>query len=193
MKRFTNTKVLLRAIGVVAAVAIVVSGVTFATLQSQQAKLTGNTIETAAANIQLSQTGATYTNTIPGYDFAGLVPGGSAVPTSGYTFFVKNSGNARLQLKLSVSSLPGNPDNIDLAKVNVLLTPIGGSAQTFTLQSLIDADATGGVTVTAPAALFPGNSQQYALQISMAADAMTGSSARLTGIDFAFTGVALTS
>jgi hypothetical protein len=47
VKRSKNFKALARALGVVSAVVVVVSGVTFAALQSQQNVLAGNTIETA--------------------------------------------------------------------------------------------------------------------------------------------------
>ena len=139
MKRSTRQVALLRAIGVVAAVAIIVSGVTFAALQSQQDTLTGNTIETATANLQLSTDGTAYADSYAGFDFNNIVPGGQAVPTTGYPFYLKNSGGTPLSLKMAVSSTPANPNSVDLSKVNVILTPVatGTSAQTFTLQSLI--------------------------------------------------------
>jgi len=74
------TKSLIRAFGVMAAVAVIVSGVTFAALQSQQAKLTGNIIQTATANLQVSPNGSSYANSLDGFAFQNLVPGGVAVP-----------------------------------------------------------------------------------------------------------------
>src|SRR5665213_3201719 len=65
---------IIRAAGIVAAVMVVVSGVTFATLQSQQVKLTGNTIQTATANLQISPDGIAYSGSQQGFAFSNLVP-----------------------------------------------------------------------------------------------------------------------
>jgi len=191
MKLSTNYKALTRAVGVVAATVVVVSGVTFAALQSQQDTLTGNTIQTATANLQLSTDGISYSNSHPGFDFNELVPGGQAVPVSGYPVYLKNAGGTALALKFAVSSLPSNPNNVDLNKVNVLLTTIGsgGAPQSFSLQSLMSASASGGLPITS-GNLASGATQQYKLQVSMSSDAVTGSSASLGNIDFSFGGLA---
>ncbi len=192
MKRFSNFKILARAVGVIGAVVIVVSGVTFAALQSQQIKLTGNTIETATANLQISADGTTYAPSLAGFDFANLVPGGQPVPQNGYTVFLKNTGATPLALKLAISSTPSNPNGVDTAKVNVILTSLaGGGPQSFSLQSLVAGSATSGVSINTPSILMPGQAVQYVLQASMAIDAVTGSSATVGNIDFAFSGLAV--
>ena len=194
MKRFHNGRALVRAVGVVASVVIVVGGVTFAALQTQQVKLTGNIIETATANMQLSSDGVNYTTSQSGFAFSNVLPGGQPVPQSGYNVYLRNNGATPLALKLAISSTPSNPASVDLNKVNLILTPVGGgSPQTFSLQSLIAGNASGGSAITAPAELFVGNTAHFTLQISMAADAITGSSASLGNIDFAFSGLALSS
>lgn len=193
-KKLNKFQTLGHAIGVLAAVSIVVTGVTFAALQSQQNLLTGNTIETATANLLLSVDGGNYSSAHAGFDFFNLVPGGQAVPQSGYNLYLKNNGGTPLALKLAVSSALSNPDGVDLSKVNIILTPVsGGSPQTFSLQSLIAANATGGTAITAPSELFVGNTTHFTLQVSMTSDAITGSSASLGNIDFAFSGLALSS
>src|SRR5438270_14076832 len=116
-RKIKNAKALGRAVAVVAAVLIVVTGVTFAALQSQQIKLTGNTIQTATANLQVSLDGVNYASSQAGFNFTNLVPGGQPVPQSGYNLFLKNSGGTPLALKFAVSSTPSNPDNVDLGKV----------------------------------------------------------------------------
>jgi hypothetical protein len=189
MKRSKNFKALARALGVVSAVVVVVSGVTFAALQSQQNVLAGNTIETATANLQISTDGTNFSNSHTGFDFNGLVPGGSAVPEAGYPFYLKNAGQTGLALKMAVTSVPSNPDNVDLSKVNVILTTVGNGAgpQTFTLQSLL-----GGSAPLAIGNLDRSNSVGYKLQVSMAGDAVNGNSASLGNIDFTFSGTATT-
>jgi hypothetical protein len=191
MRRTKNFKALRRAIGVAAAAVVVVSGVAFAVLQSQQDVLAGNTIETATANLQLSTDGVAYGNSHAGFDFSGLIPGGSAQPAAGYMVYLKNSGNAPLALKLAVSSTPSNPANVDLNKVNIILTPVSGTPQSFTLQSLMSAGNSGGAAITSPGQLFIGNTTHFTIQVSMAADAITGSGAALGSIDFAFSGQAV--
>lgn len=192
MKRTKHKTALLRAVGMVTAVVIIVSGVTFAALQSQQDTLTGNTIETATANLQLSTDGTNYSDSHAGFNFNNIVPGGQAVPTTGYPFYLKNAGGTPLSLKLAVTSLPTNPNTVDLGKVNVLLTPVatGTPMQTFTLQSLIASSASGGLAITS-GNLASGASQQFKLQVSMATDAVSGSTASLGNIDFSFSGTAV--
>jgi hypothetical protein len=189
MKRSKNLKALLRAVVVMAVVIVAVSGVTFAALQSQQDVLSGNTIETATANLQLSTDGVTYTNSHAGFDFNNIVPGGQAQPLTGYPVYLKNAGGTPLALKLAVINTPSNPDNIDLSKVSLLLTTVGSGSpsQSFSLQSLM---AAGGSAISS-GNLVNGVSQQYKLQISMTADAVSGSSASLGSIDFAFSGQAV--
>lgn len=178
-----------RAAGVIAAVLVIVSGITFAALQSQQDTLAGNTIETATANLQLSTDGTSYGNSRAGFDFNNLVPGGQPVPIAGYPVYLKNNGGTPLALKMAVTSVPTNPDNVDLSKVNVLVTLVGSStgAQSFSLQSL-----TGNGGVALPFGNLAANtSQQFKLQASMASDAVNGSFASLGNIDVSFTGTAL--
>jgi len=168
---------------------LLITGIAYAALQSQ-AKLTSNTIATATANLLLSTDGTTYSSSLSGFNFDSIVPGGAAVPQSGYSLWLKNGGGTALALKLSVSGTPSNPANADLNKVNVILTPISsGTPQSFTLQSLITSNPTGGTVITVPAQLFPGNTAIFTIKASMDSDAITGSGASLSNIDFAFTGV----
>jgi len=188
--RFRKYLPLSRLIGITAAVVVIVSGVTFAVLQSQQVKLTGNTIQTATANLHLSEDGVNYTDTLAGFGFDNLVPGGSAVPTNGDAVFLKNDGGTALTLKLAVSSVPLNPSNVDLSKVHVIVMPVsGGSTQNFTLQSLISSYSTGGQTILTPTQLAINMVAQYRIQVSMDSDAFSGPSASISNVDFSFSGV----
>ncbi len=177
-------------VGVTASLVIMMAGIGYAVLQSQQNSLTGNTISTATANLQLSTDGTTFSGSHIGFDFNNIVPGGSAVPTTGYPFYLKNGGGTPLNIKLAVTSLPTNPSNVDLSKVNIILTTVasGQNPQSFSLQSLMN--SAGGGTTISLSNLDTGVTQQYKLQVSMAADAVSGSSANLGNIDFAFTGLA---
>ncbi len=191
MHRTNSYRVIGRAVLATAAVAITLTGVTFAILQSQQIKLTGNTIQTATANLQISADGVSYANSQAGFTFSNLVPGGSPTPVGGRSFFLKNAGGAPLTLKLALTSPVSNPDNVDLSKVSVIVTPSVGTPQTFSLSALIAAANGGGLSLTSPSQLNPNVAQQFTIQAQMAADAVSGSSATLGNIDLAFTGEAV--
>jgi len=193
MKKFKNLKGWRRSTSVALAILLVTGGVAFALLQSQQDTLTGNTIETATAAMQLSLDGKGYSDSRTGFDFNNLIPGGSAQPAAGNMVFLKNEGTVPLDLKLAVTSVPTNTTGVDLSKVNVILTPVGGNgtAQSFGLQDLMAAAPNGGSDI-AGNGLAPSISQEYTLQISMDADAVNGPSASLGNIDLAFNGVAQT-
>jgi hypothetical protein len=182
---------LLRAIAVVGATGALVSSVTYATLQSPSATLTGNTIQSASANLLIGTASATstaFSATHSGFTFAGVVPGGPAAPASGNVFYLRNTGTATLAAKMSVGSTPSNASSVDLSKVTVNITRTDTNAtQSATLQSLID----NGLALTDTLAPSPtSTAYQYSLTVSMAADAFTGNSATIGGIDLVFNGSA---
>lgn len=172
---------------------VAVSGsVSYAALVSQQAKLTGNTVKTATANLQVSNDGVNYSDSLAGYSFTGLIPGGQALPVNGYVVCVKNTGDSALALKFAISSTPLNPDNVDLTKVHVIVTPTsGGSPQNYVMQSLITPVSSGGLAILTPTALLVGESATYHIQISMDIDALSGPSASISNLDFSFSGTAI--
>lgn len=167
---------------------MIIGGAAYAVLSSPPATLTGSTITTANANLLISTDGTTYSTTLPGFNFDSLVPGGPSMPLGGYNFYLKNTGNTPLAIKLRMSRQPTNEGDISLDKVNLIITPSSGSAQSLSLQSLLSAGTTGTAIGVVP--LSNGVSQQYKIQVSMAADAVAGNSASLSGIDLTFTGVA---
>ena len=187
MKRQSNFKPLVRAVAVMGAVIAIVSGVTFAALQSQQAVLSGNTISTASADLKISVNGTTFTASNVGFSYSDIIPGGSAVPAAGNSFYLKNSGSTPITTKTAISSVPTNTSNVDLSKVSVIITRTpGGSPQTFTVMQLMDAYASGGIQVST--ALSVNEIAQYKAQVSMTADAFSGPSASLGNIDLVFIG-----
>jgi hypothetical protein len=193
MKRLTNLGVWLRLFGAVIIGGIVTTGVTYAALQSQQAILSGNTIASATAALQLSKDGGNYSSSATGFDFAGLVPGGAAMPTQtgGYPLWLKNTGSAPLNLNIAVSGTPTTTGDIDLSKVSLILTPVtgGGTAQTIPLSTLIS-NGTGATTALSVPTLTSGTTMQYKIQVQMAADAFTGSSATISNLNLVFAGTA---
>lgn len=191
--KFAKLKISKRSAVLIAAAAVITGGVAFALLQSQ-AKLTGNSIQTGTTGLLISQNDSNYNTSTTGYPFAGIIPGVQTSQTE--HFFLKNTGSTPLALKLSDTSVPANPANVDLSKVNVIITPYSlttfmpGTPQSFSLQSLVDADVSGGLDIDYPAALAPGAKEEFNIQVSMDSDAVSGSGASLSNIDLSLTGVA---
>ena len=193
MKHRGNVGPVARAIFVIASVATVVTGITFAALQSQSVALTGNTIETASANLQVSKDGVTYGSSTGGYDFANVVPGGAAVPASGSTFYLKNGGTTNLALKLSTYGAQiVNDPSLNLSKVYVVLTAPDASVHRLALSALISSYNTGGTDLAIT--LNANTTAQFKVQVQMDADALSGtttSSASIKNVDLTFGGTAI--
>lgn len=105
MRKIFNINPVLRAVGVISAVAVLVGGVTFAALQSRTT-LTNNTISTASAGLEIWD-GEEFERTAPGFDVTGLVPGQG----SGENFFyLRNSGEADMNITARVPRVPERPN-----------------------------------------------------------------------------------
>lgn len=184
MKLPYNHGPLLRAIFVLSAVGVLVTGVTFASLQSQQATLTGNSIQSATADLRIGTSASTFDSSRSGFTFKDVVPGGPAMPVDGQTFYLKNYGSAPLTLKVAVGSTPTNTSSVDLSKVKLQLTRVDNEgSQAATLQAL----TTSGLPITDP--IGAGSVVQYKLRALMDEDAFNGTGAALGGIDLVFSGV----
>src|SRR4051794_29403763 len=118
--KFAKLKISKKSVGLIAAAVIITGGVAFAMLQSQT-KLTGNSIQTESTGLVISQNDSNYGTTATGYSFAGIIPG--VRPSQTEHFVLKNIGSSPLALKINNTSVPVNPSNVDLSKVNVILTP----------------------------------------------------------------------
>ena len=188
-----SIKPVVRAVSVIAAVGVVVTGITFAALQSQSAALAGNSIETASANLQVSKDGSAFGNTASGYDFSNIVPGGAAVPTDGNTFYFRNAGTTNLALKLSVNGQQVvNDPSLNLAKVWVIVTSPDAVAHKLALSVLISSYSTGGADLGVT--LNTSSTGLFKVQVSIDADALSGgttSSASIKNVDLTFGGTAV--
>ncbi|HVX57980.1 MAG TPA: hypothetical protein VHA37_09750 [Candidatus Saccharimonadales bacterium] len=184
----THSRAWKPSISLIIAVLIIAGAVAFAVWQSDRNTVTGNTVETRTANMQVSRDGVTFSNSVAGHDYSGVVPGsGSGSPSGGYPVYIKNTGDLPLSLKWSVSSVPTSTGGVNLNKVHVLITPVGGSTQSYTMQGLIDAASTGGLAITGNP-IGSGAMEEYNIQIAMDADAFNGANASIGNLDFAFIG-----
>lgn len=184
-------KPLLRSILVLSAIGIVVSAATFATLQSQQAVLAGNTINSATAALVVGTDGTTFGSSKSGFTFNNVVPGGSPVPAAGDIAYLKNNGSSNLSIKLAVSSTPTNLNNVDLTKVFIEISRTEtGFDQTYSLKSLVDSYTTGGTVLND--VINSATTAQYLLRVSMNADAFNNTNGvTISGVDIVFTGLAV--
>jgi predicted ribosomally synthesized peptide with SipW-like signal peptide len=130
-----------RALITIGAVAAIVTGVTFAALNSQTT-LSGNTI-TATPGLLLSTNGSTYGSTIPGFTF-NVTPGSTTGVSQ--TFNIKNTTASAMALSLSlpaaVTFTGGTVNNSDVHVAVACTTP------TMTLTSDLATLATAPVPVT---------------------------------------------
>jgi hypothetical protein len=182
-QKFTRFKVRKHIIGIAAVIIIAAGGLAFALLQSRSV-ITGNTISTASANLLVSADGTHYSQTIPGFSFDGIIPGGYAAPAGGYPIYLKNTGTTPLDLSLAVEDAPSNPDSADLNDINFGLTDVSGNTapRGFILQLLMN----GGLPIEGE--LAPGATRQYKLQALAAHEAALGTT--ISNIDLAFVGTA---
>lgn len=184
-----------RAILVVGAVMAIATGATFAALQSSAA-LEDNTIATGTATLRISKAATcatdadgTYAASVPGFDFAGIVPGGAGSQTE--QFCLRNIGTANLSTVLGAPALPTYQDSaaapvvVDNAKVHVVLTcttdesdPFGASG---TLQAIWFSNVAQGT-------LADGDTAVCSANVTMDADAFTADSVTSTDFDLIFTG-----
>lgn len=181
--------ILFRVILVLIGVGIITTGATYAALQSPQASLTGNSIESATADLRIGTSASSFAASRTGFTFSNIVPGGSAMPADGNSFYLKNYGTAALNLKMAISTTPVNTNNVDLTKVFIVITRVDtATTQTFSVTNLVSSYASGGVAFTD--SLASGAVAQYKASVSMAADAFSGTSATVSGIDLSFLGTA---
>jgi hypothetical protein len=194
--RFRNARPIIRSVGVVSASLALCAGVTYAALQSQKSTLTNNTIQSATANLQISKDGATFDDTLNGFTFANVEPGGPAMPINGNMIWLRNMGSIPLGVHLAIDSTGlVNIAQLDLSKIMVVVTPVSGSGtlgtpQSTTMAALTASAATGGTDLNFSVPI--NSAAQYKLQVSMSEGAYTGvagGSAALTGVSFVFTGI----
>lgn len=180
---------LARAIGIFSAVAIVVTGVTAAALQSQ-ATLTDNTISSATATLEVDNidNGLGFSSTDTGFSFTGLVPG--ADYGAAQHFSLKNTGTADLKVTV-YATLATATGTIDKTKVHVRFTNNDtADVAVYTMANLEaifnDVPGVSGAGFLDIAA--GGEENDFDVQVKLDADAIIGSSASLGDFNLVFTG-----
>ena len=185
-----NIRSLTRGVIVLVMVGTITTAATFAALQSQQAVLASNTINSATAALAVSTDNSSFGNSKTGFTFSAVVPGGPAVPTNGNPIWLRNNGTSNLAIKLAISSTPSNLSNVDLSKVYLHINRTDTSfSQSISLKSLIDSYATGGAAIGDT--LNISATTQYLLRVSMDTDAFNSTGGvTISAVDLVFTGLA---
>lgn len=176
-----------RSLLIIAAVGAVTTGISFAALQSPSVSLTGNIINTGSADLRISKDNSVFTvPSVAGFTFDNVVPGGTAMPTSGNLFYLKNVGSGSLTLKVGVSGNPSNLSAIDLTKTYMIFTRTDTNSTpiTISVKSLMDSYASGGTALNDTVAA--GTTASYSVKASMDSDAFNGASASISGLNLAF-------
>jgi hypothetical protein len=191
MLRINHINPVLRATGVIGVVAAMVTGVTFAALNSQ-ATLTSNTVSTATVGLEVGKTVADLGTTAPGFDVNGLVPGTGV----DQDFYLRNTGDTPLDISAHVPTLPAAPEGgYGFTGWDNLTVKLTGEAcaevVTTNLQELNAGEvqlpcnplAEGGEANT---------SHKYTAHFDINPSAVTGNHAGVDDFDLVFTGMAAT-
>lgn len=123
MRKIFNVNPVLRAIGIISAVAVMVSGVTFAALQNT-ATLTDNTINSNVDGLLVDSDGDdTFGSTDQGFAFNNITPGGTS---SAKAFALKNATNGPLEVNVQVTSEEPLPAGVDPEDISFIFDLPGG-------------------------------------------------------------------
>jgi hypothetical protein len=179
-----------RAVGLFAAVAALVTSVTFAALNSQ-VTLSSNSISTTTASLKLWD-GDSFESTAPGFTVTELVPGtGKEFP-----FYFQNTGSADLDITAHVPVAPTASGFTGWENLEVTFTSnapgcVDGSVETD-MQALLAGE------VALPCNPLSGGSQgnsgveategNYKVKFDIDPSAISGSSATVGSFDIVFTG-----
>lgn len=171
-----------RATIVIGAVAALVTGVTFAALQSS-VTYTDSQFTTASASLKIWD-GDSYEDTTTGFNFTNVVPG---VETAATTFWLKNVGGVPLVVE-SLGNTPTLSNISDQTKVkfsfkNLTDGPVEAPV-VYTLAQLTDSTP----DPLPDGEMDPNDEEQYEIKVLVETDAVSGSSASMTDLDLTFTG-----
>jgi len=175
-----HTIPIVRAVGVVAVTAAVVTGVTIAAFQSNGVTLTNAQLASGTAALQIKSSGTGFGASDLGFVFTKLTPGNASTP---FSFSLFNSGDVDLTISASsgpLTALSGfDPTQVTLHFVNV--TAAGASGD-FPLSQLATGIVLPGGAIASLA------TDQYTVSATMASAAVSGSGGGVSPFTITFTG-----
>lgn len=196
MKRIWHGNGLGRPLGVIIAIMVLISGVTFAALRSEDAVLAGSSITSATADLKIGSTANTYSASAQGFEFKDVEPGVAIESNGGNLLYLKNAGTTKLSIRLSLDPTTlVNTQFVNMERVYLAITPVaGGSTQEYTLAALLAGRSTG-KPVSLGTTIGAGQEAVYRLQVRLAADVTDSATSGITlrGINMIFSGASVTS
>ena len=183
-----KSSIILRASAMLAAISVMVVGVTYAALTST-ATLTDNTISSATATLLVDGPDGNLDQSASeaGFSFTDLVPG--ADYSAPQAFRLENDGSADMTVTVyaTVGSLTGV---LDKSKVHVKVTNTSADpdvSDEYTLAELetLFNDVPG---VSGSGVLEDQTVEEFTIQVKLDENAVSGGGASLTGFNFVFTG-----
>lgn len=181
--------IIVRSVGVIAATAILATGVTWAALSSSPVTLDDTNLTTGTASLKIWD-GSTFTASAPGFQINNLIPG---TDSDAQRFYFQNDGDISLNLTARVIGSPGSTGITSWGGVKVIFTEEeSGLTQEYTISELIagpvDLPGDGveaGVQGDSNSTNADGN---YNVRFNIESDNVTGSSASITDLDIQFDG-----
>lgn len=187
-----KSKRLLETVAITTLITGLIGGLTFAIMRSQLGEVQGNTISTTSASLMVSTDNVTYEQTIAGFVFDAIQPGGAPSPANGHTVYVKNVGSSPLSVSFGTNVDIENTDGVDLNGVHLILTAETGATQDMTLWDLTEAArADSYLSLVEPVRLWPGEYYPFKFRVTIEPDAVGSSQVVLRNLVFKFDGVAL--
>jgi hypothetical protein len=164
-----------RAILVVAAVAGLVTAMTFAAMTSS-ATLTDNTISSATADLQVDSDEGGFASSDAGFDFTGLVPG--AAYGAAQDFMLKNNGSVNLDVQVFAETVAATGTGVlDKTKVTVQFTNVSaGETVEYSLAQLESANRNvpGASSFFTDQSLEPGEIDTFTINVKLEDGAISG-------------------
>lgn len=181
---------LVRAYSIVAVLAVILGGVTFAALRSQNNYVTGSRMTSASADLKIAkQFNGVYADTVPGFDFLNVAPGGVAMPRNGNDLYFRNTGTEYMDLQLNISpERLLNANGVALDKAHIVITnDLGTVYASPSIAELIDAD---GAIPLGVGVIGGGGIQRVRIMMQLDDGAVPNiTQAHINDIDLVFSGV----
>lgn len=177
-----------RAVGVIVATTAIVTGITFAQLNTT-ATLSSTTISTATADLTVWN-GSNFAITAPGFTVTNLIPG---TPSAEQPFYLKNGGGSKLGVTAHIPTTPTYSGIGDWNKVYVhIANDNSGTAVNTTIGALLAGEVTlPGSPLSAGAqgnSGVPNTEGNFKISFNIDSSTVSGSSANIGAFDIVLTG-----
>jgi hypothetical protein len=194
MQSIATINPLVRAIGVISAVAILVTGITMAAFTTNTVAIEGSTLTAATDTLQIWNGTSFGTDPAPGFDVS-LSPG---TESEKQPFYLKNTSGSELNIAVSATATvtdidatgvevkfynDAQPTNSEVL-VTTLAALIAAPEETFNAVGTLNGGAEGNGGI-------PGTNGNYHVTFKLASSAITGAAPAVTDLNLMFTGTSI--